>query len=363
MVPEVNPDPYIKAAFASSNASFLSREVHDSAEDRPIRYGTPQPYDALAVITAEHPNYSTSTVNLTLTVCDHSSVRSTSPEQSSSGISTGSAEPDESAEHYRERKQLSPDSATSSSPFTLDRSSSSGVDSPGDWVDTSSSSATRSRSGQVIIHGLVTPTKSKLTPAAEEKDGMLSPYTYGLNPISKAAVDAWSPSKAFADTDRKARLHAGAIEGDTSHTTTESGEGLLNDSLATQSSGATSELGEHAPIGQGYSEIGHVTAGAARSKVADTSLDSGYTASFNAECYTTPPKSIKQKSSHVRCKERDAKAEVSNDIFSVSWSHMTFYKIIYVWRHRYADTLTHSSCPTKCCLTATSLFRRLVSVS
>ena len=334
MVPEVNSEPYLKAEFASSRASFSSRVIHDSAEDQLLRQGTPQPYDALAVITAEHPNYSTSTVNLTLTVSDHSSVRSETPSPAHSAAPHESRQSNEPARHDGERKQLSPCSATSSSPFTLDNSTR--TNGSGDWFDTSASSMTRSGPQQTT--SLVTPTKSKgaaqtigngaLASAAREESGqksnMLSPYTEGLNPISKDAVDAWSPSKAFAYTDRKAGL-AGAIDSEISHTATESGEEVLSDSFATQTPNDTSGIAAKSPASQRESETGRATNVGAREGDPDTSLESGYTASFTGAAYTTPPKNGRQKTAQARRKERDVK-EVSNDIFSVSWSHTAFPK-------------------------------------
>jgi hypothetical protein len=154
-----------------------------------------------------------------------------------------------------------------------------------------------------------------------QKPGMLSPYAYG-QPISKDAVDAWSPSKAFAFTDRKTALHEGAIDSETSHTTTESGEEVLNDSFDTQNSSDHSGIADHAPTRHRDTDNDHEAAGGVSIKEADTSVDSAYTASFNGACYTTPPKTGRQKTSQARRKERDAKGEVSNDIFSVSWSHI-----------------------------------------
>lgn len=146
---------------------------------------------------------------------------------------------------------------------------------------------------------------------------MLSPHTYGLNPISKDAVDAWSPSKAFAYTDRKAGL-AGAVKSETSHTATESGEEVLNDSFDTQTSNDTSGIAANSPASQRESETGRATNVGVHGGDPNTSLDSGYTASFTGAAYNTPPKNGRQKTGQASGKVRDAK-EVSNDIFSVSW--------------------------------------------
>ncbi|GHJ86503.1 hypothetical protein NliqN6_2905 [Naganishia liquefaciens] len=327
LVPEVESNHYLKSALASPRASFSSHEIHDSAGDQVLCRGTPQPYDALAMITAEHPNYSTSTVNLTLTVSDHSSVYSANPGPPSSAGLHESRPSDESVRQDGEWKQLSPASTTSSSPFTLDKPTKG--DRSGDWVDTSTSSAGQSRPKQAIA--LVTPTKSNgigqplrsgtsrigLQNKEESKRDTLSPYTDGLNPISKDAVDAWSPSKAFAYTDRKTALHSTAVNFETSHTNAEEVEEVLNDSFKTKLSRDTSTVANHSPANQRDSSSDRVPPESVCDGDADTSLDSAYTASFTGAAYTTPPKIGRIKTSQARRKERDAK-EVSNDIFSLS---------------------------------------------
>lgn len=347
---EGDSGPYLKAVFGISEASLSPREPYDSAQGDGMRYGTPQPYDALAVITANHPNNSsTSTVNLTLTDSEHSS----SPRESASPSAVAYS-PDASGIHRTEfaQKQPSPASVVSSSPFTLDKSMRSRMESPGDWVDTSLSYDLRSHDDSFTGHGVVTPQKSNphrehsknmaRTPLSNgeestpSKSDLLSPYAHG---IAMDAVNAWSPSKAFAETDRKAGLAEHVPESETDRSTLEGGEEVLNDSYGTDMSGDTSALIDqtewkmrpddgssqghasktirHARTADGQDYAHHV--GGTPSKEADTSLESGYTASL----YTTPPKVQRKKTPDARRKEKEANGEVSNDIFSVSHSYIS----------------------------------------
>jgi hypothetical protein len=335
LVPEVDSDPYLKAGFAVSESSFASQTPYDSTQNESLRSGTPQRYDALAVITAEHPNNSsTSTVNLTLTDSERSSSRASTPDGPNAF---------QSNEEDITQKQVSPASVASSSPFTLDKSMRKRMESPGEWTDTSNSSALRSPDESFAWSGILTPQKSKGQQQAKGADGthstheeestsgksvFLSPYTHG-NPIAMDAVNAWSPSKAFAYTDGA----AGAIEpGHDSETepSTIEGEEVLNDSYESEMSGRSQSEGasshghhslairaEQADTSAQYAADGQLHGYHAQgtpNKEADISVDSAYTAPI----YATPPKLERRKNPDVRRKEKEAKGEVSDDIFSVS---------------------------------------------
>lgn len=343
----MDSNPYLQGGFAVSESSFASQTPYDLSQNESLRSGTPQPYDALAMITAEHPNNSsTSTVNLALTDSEHSSSRSSTPD---------GPEALKSKEDDITQKQVSPASAASSSPFELDKSMRKRIESPGDWTDTSTSSALRSPDESFAWSGILTPQKSKgLRQQAKGADGtqstdegestsaksaFLSPYTHG-NPIAMDAVNAWSPSKAFAYTDRADGVAESVLDSKSDLITME-GEEVLNDSYETEMSGDTSALAEQmdgrsqsegasshghhslairaeqADTSAQYAADGHVhgyhTQGTP-DKEADISVDSAYT----APVYATPPKVERRKNPDVRRKERATKGEVSDDIFSVS---------------------------------------------
>lgn len=342
LVPEVDSNPYLKAGFAVSDSSFASQTPYDSAQNESLRSGTPQRFDALAVIAAEHPNNSSSTVNLTLTDSEHSSSRASTPDASNALKSD--------ADDITQQ-QMSPASATSSSPFTLDKSMQKQMDSPGEWTDTSISSVPRSPNESFAWSGILTPQKSKglrqqMTDAGTQpaddgdsrssKSGLLSPYSNGLKPIAMDAVNEWSPSKAFAITDREAGARKPVLGSEAERSTMEDGEEILNDSYETDMTGNTSALLdqiENETQSEGASSHDHHSRQAETSlhyatenhdqqyhaqgtpkKDVDTSVDSGYTAPI----YATPPKLERRKNPDVRRKEKEAKGEVSNDIFSVS---------------------------------------------
>jgi hypothetical protein len=331
-VPEVDSNPYLKAGFAVSDSSFASRS------------GTPQRFDALAVIAAEHPNNSSSTVNLTLTDSEHSSSRASSPD----GPEAYKSNSDDITQ-----KQVSPVSATSSSPFTLDKSTRKQMERSGEWTDTSISSAPRSPNESFAWSGILTPQKSKAlhqqmtdagTQSADDgdskssKSGLLSPYSNSLKPIAKDAANAWSPTKAleFAHTDREAGARKPVLGSEAERSTMEDGEEILNDSYETDMTGNTSALLdqiENETQSEGASSHDHHSRQAETAlhyatenhgqeyhaqgtpkKDVDISVDSGYTAPI----YATPPKLERRKNPDVRRKEKEAKGEVSNDIFSVS---------------------------------------------
>ncbi|KAJ9126410.1 hypothetical protein QFC24_002149 [Naganishia onofrii] len=118
---------YLKHAFAASRTSLspyipLEPTNHDL---HTTQYASPPLHDALAVFTARHPNDSSSTVNLTLTISDHSSIRSPTPGGDSAASSTAARSPvvlaviNKSDPH----SQVSPAASVSSSnPFMLDKS-------------------------------------------------------------------------------------------------------------------------------------------------------------------------------------------------------------------------------------------------
>ncbi|KAI5452779.1 hypothetical protein NCC49_000525 [Naganishia albida] len=346
LIPDVDSNPYLKAGFAVSESSFASQTPYDPTQNQSLRSGTPQPHDALAVIAAEHPNNSSSTVNLTLTDSEHSSSRSTTPD----GQEALKSNVEDLAQ-----KHMSPLSATSSSPFTLDKSIRKRMERSGEWTDTSISSAPRSPNESFAWSGILTPQKGigqrqqttseagtrtvDDNQSASSKCELLSPYSNGLKPIAMDAVNAWSPSKAFAYTDRQASATEPVLDRETEPDTVEDGEEVLNDSYKTDMTGNTSalldqvdnqsqsegaSLHEHHSLAMQQAETSRYYATetqaqeyhaqATPSKGADTSVDSGYTAPI----YSTPPKLERRRNPDVRRREKEAKGEVSNDIFSLS---------------------------------------------
>lgn len=347
LIPDVGSNPYLKAGFAVSESSFASQTPYDPTQNRSLRSGTPQPHNALAVIAAEHPNNSSSTVNLTLTDSEHSSSRSTTPD----GQEALKSNVEDLAQ-----KRMSPLSATSSSPFTLDKSIRKRMERSEEWTDTSISSAPRSPNESFAWSGILTPQKGKGqrqqttseagtrtvndNQSTSSKSELLSPYSNGLKPIAMDAVNAWSPSKAFAYTDRQASATEPVLDRETEPDIVEEGEEVLNDSYKTDMTGNTSALLdqiENQSQSEGASSHEHHSlamqqaetwryyatetqaqeyhAQATPSKGADTSVDSGYTAPI----YSTPPKLERRRNPDVRRREKEAKGEVSNDIFSVSY--------------------------------------------
>ncbi|KAJ9116868.1 hypothetical protein QFC22_004525 [Naganishia vaughanmartiniae] len=372
-----NNQVYLKNAFAASRTSlspYIPLETTHGHADR-AQHGAspPPPHDALAVITAGHPNDSSSTVNLTLTISDHSSIRSPSPgaESGSSPTAARSAAPrvlavmNKSSESH---SQVSPArSVSSSNPFTLDKSMQSNVGSLVDGMaDISASSfaihgsddghqdhlvTPQKNNGQrITARQIVTPSRPTVEVTTPNKPGLWSPYTNGLKAISMDAVNAWSPSKAFAYTDQVAGADGGGKSQILDSSTDESTQDeVLNDSYNPDRSGETSLAEEQREWKSRFksdessltgvtmdqyrakedgdstrssaddavrsSEQSHATP----EKQGDKSINSDYSAAvIDAAGYMTPQQAQRKRTPEMRRREREASGDVSNDIFSLS---------------------------------------------
>lgn len=358
---------YLKHAFAASRTSlspYIPLEPTNHGMNT-TQHGTPPPHDALAVITAGHPNDSSSTVNLTLTISDHSSIRSPSPGGNSAASSTAARSPVVLAVINKSdpQSQVSPAASVSSSdPFTLDKSMRSNVgSSQNEMADISASSFAilGGNADNIYQNQLVTPQKTNarqhiVTPSRQAErstptkvGSLLSPYTNGLKPISMDAVNAWSPSKAFAYTDQVAGAGDGKSRVLDSSTDESTQEEMLNDSYNLDQSGDTSLAEEQREWNSRFKgdessltgvtmdrvrandgdstrssaddavraiEQGHTTP----EKQADKSINSEYSAAvMDPAQYLTPQQAHRKRTPEMRRKEREAGSDVSNDIFSV----------------------------------------------
>ncbi|KAJ9101877.1 hypothetical protein QFC21_003217 [Naganishia friedmannii] len=372
-----NNQVYLKNAFAASRTSlspYIPLEpMHDTAHAHTVRDGTPPPHDALAVITAGHPNDSTSTVNLTLTISDHSSICSPSlgaDSMVSSPTTARSPAVIADINKFGSQSQVSPAASVSSSnPFTLNKSMQSNVgSSENEMADISASSFAMHGGGGDYQEQVVTPQKNNdhriparriVTPSRHAevttptKSGLLSPYTNGLKPISMDAVNAWSPSKAFAYTDKVAGAAGGGEEGQArvmldSSRDESTQEEVLNDSYDPDQSGDTSLAEEQREWNSRFkgedSSLTGVTMDRYRThdgdstrscaddavraseprhatpeKQGDKSMNSEYSAAvIDTAGYLTPQQAHRKRTPEMRRKEREASGDVSNDIFSLS---------------------------------------------